>query len=293
MLFLSVTCGKRTVLKMEATTLDQELIDLITSTVNTTLDAHVSGDRAVTRSQQNEQNFSELVDNFRPLIIATTSALLLGMRKHDQQRDADHNALKDKCQEKVLNQTLLMDKMDATIRQDNVILIGQKEPASNYERYGRESENDLEGYLIDAAGKVGITIKPEEISFAYRIGSGHKEKNQAPKRRSNGENVARPILFRFAKRAKRVELLKAKKKLREDHGIKITEDATPLRKALCDFVNKLDEVKVAYHQDGKVCVRLKSDDSKVIMLESYKDLDKIGHTGDHDWEALNLADQIL
>ena len=90
-----------------------------------------------------------------------------------------------------------------------------------------------------------------------------------------------------------MELLKAKKKLKDDHGIKITEDATPLRKALCDFVNKLDEVKVAYHQDGKVCVRLKSDDSKVIMLESYKDLDKIGHTGDHDWEALNIADQIL
>ena len=90
-----------------------------------------------------------------------------------------------------------------------------------------------------------------------------------------------------------MELLKAKKKLKEDHGIKITEDATPLRKALCDFVNNLDEVKVAYHQDGKVCVRLKSDDSKVTMLESYKDLAKIGYTGDPDWGALKLTDQML
>ena len=279
--------------KMAENTLDKELLDFIENTVNTTLDAQVSGEKAVTRSQQGQQNFSDLVDSFRPLIIATTSALLLGMRNQDKQRDADTNAFKDKCQEKLLDQTIAMDKLDAMNRQDNIILIGQEEHPSNYERFGRESEDILEGYLINAAEKVGVTIKPEEISYAYRIGSGHKEKNHTPKKRANGDNVARPILFRFAKRAKRVELLKTKKKLKEDHGIKIAEDATPLRKALCDFVNNLDEVKVGYHQDGKVCARLKSDDSKVIMLESYKDLPKIGYSGHLDWGVLKLSDQIL
>ena len=81
-----------------------------------------------------------------------------------------------------------------------------------------------------------------------------------------------------------------KKTLRDSHGIKIAEDITPLRKALCDFANELDTVKVAYPMDGKIMVRLHANPNRAIRMESYKDLHRIGFTGEPDWSKLKLDD---
>ena len=105
--------------------------------------------------------------------------------------------------------------------------------------------------------------------------------------------MARPILFKFSKKAKRSELFKNKKDLRTDHSIKIAEDTTPLRRALCEVTNKLDYVKVAYPQDGKICVRLHSNPKKVIRMESHLDLESIGYSGEFNWKELKLDDLIL
>ena len=57
------------------------------------------------------------------------------------------------------------------------------------------------------------------------------------------------------------------------------------------MANDLENVKVAYPQEGKILVRLHTDPSKVIRMESYKDLKKIpGFNGEFDWEKLKLLD---
>ena len=57
--------------------------------------------------------------------------------------------------------------------------------------------------------------------------------------------------------------------------------------------NKLDFVKVAYPQDGKICVRLNSNPKKVIRMESYLDLENIGYSGEFNWKEMKLNDLIL
>ena len=122
--------------------------------------------------------------------------------------------------------------------------------------------------------------------------NNHKDSDNNKKFRADGTTpIARPILFKISKRSKRDELLRKKKTLRLSHSVKITEDVTPLRKALCDYVNKQSTVKIAYPQDGKICVRLHANENKVIRLDSYKDLDKIGiaePTEDSVWADLKL-----
>ena len=71
-------------------------------------------------------------------------------------------------------------------------------------------------------------------------------------------------------------IMRQKKTLNDDHNIKISEDQTPLRKALCEYVNELQNVKVAHPMKGKVSVRLVNNPKKAIFLESFKDLHRIG-----------------
>ena len=72
----------------------------------------------------------------------------------------------------------------------------------------------------------------------------------------------------------------------------MSEDVTPLRKALCDLANESDLVKVAYPQEGKILVRTVADPNKVIRMESFKDLHKINgySTDSYDWDKLKLSD---
>ena len=138
--------------------------------------------------------------------------------------------------EKLLDLNIVNDRLDTAARQDNLILIGQEEPAHNYTQYGYETQEELENLLIDAALKAEISLRPEDISMAHRIGRKPITAGGAPKKKPDGTKVARPILYKFIKRAKNIEILRAKKSLKNDHSIKFAEDVTPQRKKLCEYV---------------------------------------------------------
>ena len=140
----------------------------------------------------------------------------------------------------VLDETLNRDSLDSYNRQDNIIVFGYEEPQKNYEPNGRETPEELEQVLVNIASKVGVTIDPANISDGFRLG---KKPNGSPLRRNDGSFVARPILFKLNKRSKKSELLRKKKTLKETHKLKISEDVTPLRKALCDVANEYDSLK--------------------------------------------------
>ena len=270
----------------------QEIFELVDNIFKKTYETFKKDDKMNLRSGTKE-SFEDSWSNMMPLLTASVSAIMISMEKRNQRKDAEHEAFKNHCQDKIMKQHILQDKQDALIRQDNLLLFGCKEPSKNYENFGRETEEELEDILISVGAKVNVALKPEHISVAYRIGNNHKFPDNSPKKTQSGDNVARPILFKFSKKAKRSELFKNKKDLRTDHNVSIAEDTTSLRRALCEVTNKLDSVKVAYPQDGKICVRLKSDPKKVIRMESYLDLEKIGYSGEYDWKELKLDDLRL
>ena len=142
-----------------------------------------------------------------------------------------------KCREKLIEQRLICDRLDAQNRQSNVLVIGQEEPSSNFTSNGFESQDDFGNVLENIANKVSTPVSTQDIDYAHRLG----------KKPSGPSGTPRPILFKLTRRSKKIDLMRKKKLLRESHNIKIAEDITPLRKALCDFVNYSDTVKVAYH----------------------------------------------
>ena len=237
----------------------------------------------IRNTRATSENLYEVLDKITPIIIACATAGNLALR------DENTKAL-ESLRHKLIEEKLNNDRLEAYNRQDNIIVFGWEEPSTNYETYGRESPEQLEQVLVDVAAKVGVTIDPNHISDGFRLG---KRPTGSPVLRSDGVHFARPILFRLNKRSKRTELLRKKKTLKETHRIKIAEDVTPLRKALCDVANEFVSVKVAYPQDGRILVCTVSDPTRVVRMESYKDLRKIpGFSGTYNWVKLKISDMF-
>ena len=194
---------------------------------------------------------------------------------------------------KLIDLAIENDRLDSINRLDNILVIGHIEPDKNYDQYGRETQDELENILINAANKVDIEIKREEISIAYRVGKRPILVDGQPKLRRGGDQFACPIFFKLNKRAKKAMILSEKKNLKDTHGIRIADDVSPMKKKLCDFTNRLESVKVAYPIEGKIFIRLKNNADKVIKIESAKDLIKAGLIDDNpDWRELGFVDII-
>ena len=230
----------------------------------------------------------------RQMMIEMEAIFRRVLDEKEESRKEEINGLVKATNGKLLDLNIINDRLDTNTRQDNLILIGQEEPSNNYTQYGYETQEELENLLIEAASKVDIIIKPEEISTAHRIGRKPVTPGGAPKKNRDGTKVARPILYKLNKRAKKTEILRAKKALKNDHDIKVAEDVTPQRKKLCEYVNSLSSVKVAYPESGKICIRLKDSPTKVSRVESVKDLISLRLLeGDIDWNVFGLGDIMI
>ena len=238
--------------------------------------------------------FENFTSNNNNLILSNVEYMLERLvDRFAKQSKEDKAEIYSKVSNKFVDHKLDHDKLDAMNRLDHIILHGHSEPAKNYQPNGYETQEEFEGYIIEAASNVGIDIKSEHISFAHRIGKRPVNAQGGPRLLRNGNKFARPIIFKLVKRAKKEELMRQKKNLKDNHNIKISEDQTPLRKALCEYVNEMDIVKVAYPMHGKVYVRLESKPEKAIGLDSFKDLHRIGFKDQVDLSKLKLDDVLL
>lgn len=111
-------------------------------------------------------------------------------------------------------------------------MIGYEEPYKNYQLYGWETPEDIENILVNVGGKVGVSTYPNHISDGFRMGKRPVNTDGSLKLRSDGIKFARPICFWLNKCFKKTELLCLKKKLKDSHGIKISEEFTPYLKGI-------------------------------------------------------------
>ena len=83
------------------------------------------------------------------------------------------------------------DKLEQYQRKDNLCIYGLEEESD-------ESEDVVEAKVIELAANMGVTLVPDNISVAHRLG------------KPQGRN--RPVIVRFCHRKKTNEMLKKKKK---------------------------------------------------------------------------------
>ena len=139
------------------------------------------------------------------------------------------------------------DELEQYNRRENLRIYGV--PDSN------SRKDDGESVLFDIADKLGIELDEWDIQKAHRLG-------KKPKHNPNAQEVsttrkARPIIARFVNYKKRNEFVYAKSKLKSSErnsGVFITEDLTPLRNKLLNYVkNKCDDRFVLCHTlNGKI-----------------------------------------
>ena len=276
---------------MSATPIDKQIKDTVDNSIKEAIASFKANESEAWQrtTRMAALTMDNVIEGMAPYVTSclTASLKLLIPPMYDQLTKISEAFNINKYEQKVNT-----DRVETYIRQDNIILIGHEEPNSNYTTYGRESTDELENILIDVGNKVGVTIDRNHISDAFRLGKRPVNSDGSPKTRRDGiTKVCRPILFKILKRSTRTNLLQKKKTLKDNHGIKIGEDVTPMRKALCDVANEMSSVKVAYPQGGCIAVRTISEPTKIIWMESYKDLCKIpDFSGVFDWEKLKLKD---
>lgn len=112
------------------------------------------------------------------------------------------------------NQSYQLDRMEQYTRRDNIRIKGVDYSTN-------ENTNDI---VINLAKDIGVELSSNDISTSHRLGATRE--------------VTKPstIIVRFAKRDKKVELLKNKKKLRS--GVYFEEDLTKLRRNMAYEIRK-------------------------------------------------------
>ena len=117
----------------------------------------------------------------------------------------------------------------------------------------------------------GVTVDDQDIAACHRVG----KPRGGPK----------AIIVRFVSRRKRTQIMKNKKKLKEQSGMKrtfINDDLTTLRSRLYGYVRALPCVDKAWTVDGKVFALKKSPpgsnptDQRPYIIETPDDLFRIG-----------------
>ena len=113
------------------------------------------------------------------------------------------------------------DAMQQYGRRDNVRIVGLDDGGSNEDPYEE---------VIKVACYCGVNVKRDDISVCHRLPS-----------RNGGK---RPLIARFVRREKKIELMRNKKNLKS-HSVNIylNDDVTPLRSKILFFVTQRP-----YHQ---------------------------------------------
>ena len=233
----------------------------------------------------------EIIDLIAPLLIKTMASAIEKIVSDNQKIsvcEAKVDSLKENMQKATLAQRYSVDKLEAHDREDNLIFLNIEEPVSGY-----ESDEVIEQKIIDIVKDISVDLKNEHISVAHRFGKKLLDRDGNRVRNDNGSIKARPVIVRFAKKAKKFEIARKKIGLKGKSNVIIYEDLTSIRRGLLNVAKEQSCVKACYSKAGRIMVRLHSNESEEIAINSHQDLHKIGLDNFNDWPKLNLQDFIL
>ena len=214
------------------------------------------------------------------LIMSTSHRLSLCEVKVD--------SFKENNQKATLAQRYTIDKLEAHDREDNLIFLNIDEPETGF-----ESDEEIEQKIINVVKEISVELKNEHISVAHRFGKKLLDGNGLRARNDNGSIKSRPVIVRFAKKAKKFEIARKKMGLKGKSNVIIYEDLTNIRRGLLNVAKEQSCVKACYSKAGRIMVRLHSNESVEIAINSHEDLHKVGVQNCNDWPKLNMQDCIL
>ena len=152
-----------------------------------------------------------------------------------------------------------VDRLEQYSRRDSFKVFGVPESGP---------QEDTSQMLVDLAKEIGVELRRDDISVSHRVYVSKKS------------SKPRPIIAKMVRREKKVEVMKAKKRLRELNDRKdifIVEDLTQLRVKLVRELRKEPRVEKVWTIDGKVFCLVKDGAKRVKqMIDSPDDLHKIG-----------------
>ena len=152
-----------------------------------------------------------------------------------------------------------VDRLEQYSRRDSFKVFGVPESGP---------QEDTSQMVVDLAKEIGVELRRDDISVSHRVYVSKKS------------SKPRPIIVKMVRREKKVDVMKAKKRLRELNDRKdifIVEDLTQLRVKLVRELRKEPRVEKVWTIDGKVFCLVKDGAKRVKqMIDSPDDLHKIG-----------------
>ena len=148
-----------------------------------------------------------------------------------------------------------VDKLEQYSRRENLRIVGL--PTT-------ENENVLEK-VLEFGQDLGVDLSKEDVSTAHRVKSKGKRGD--------------PILVRFVRREKKQEMMRLKKRLREEKKeIYLEEDLTRMRAAMFFELRRDEGIHSAWTHEGTIFCKTSATQARGIPVDSPDDLFHLGWT---------------
>ena len=133
-----------------------------------------------------------------------------------------------------INHLADLDCLEQYNRRDNLIMNGLEE----------SEDEDLQGKIKDLANTMDIKVRSSDISIAHRL----------PARRGQS---CRPVIVRFCRRQKKVDIMRSKRKLISSQ-VFIEEDLTGPRRKKIMALKHTDNIEPVWTVEGNICFLYKN-----------------------------------
>lgn len=227
----------------------------------------VKGRETREASKLTKEIVAVLVPELAKVIAVSVSAAVTSAFK---EATTELTKMLDISQKQALLNRYETDKLEQYQRKDNLCIYGLDEESD-------ENEEVVEAKVIELAADMGVTLVPDNISIAHRLG------------KPQGRN--RPVIVRFCHRKKRSEMLRKRVELKnKQRKVYVNEDLTPMRVTMLKIVKDQPNVKSATTRDGKILTWLTGKD-RPVEINTPDDLFKVGILSP-DWKRLKLEHLI-
>ena len=252
------------------TLIDPEAIsDVIMRRMTEALKETFSKSPTKTEKHSNPETNQILNTVLPPIITTVVSAVTECLNKfieaiekrEETKRETGHD---EKLCAQMRTLTYENDRLQQYSRRENIRIHGVQEDRG-------ETGEITEKKALAVLRATGVTVDDQDIAACHRVG----KPRAGPK----------AIIVRFVSRRKRTQVMKSKKKLKEQSGMQktfINDDLTTLRSRLYGYVRALPCVDKAWTVDGKIFAMKKSppgtnqEDQRPTIVETPDDLFRLG-----------------